>query len=286
MKYLHVFFSLAVLFVLGGSPAPVAAEQTVHFKSPDVQPTPFRLKRAKAKGITLKPTPGMEFKGLLFTPDGSGPHPAVVILESGGGQLNSHVLWAKTLAEWGYVSLLVDSFASRGVTNMLETQAIDMTVEGFAAFTFLSGLDAVDEERIGILGFSAGGSFLFPVVRAENKLRPPSVHYRAAVSYYPTCNIGYVYRVPIMVLFGDKDRLSSLAQCKTLIDESGPDGSISLHVYKGATHFFDSTDYSKDRSLHGVGWRKPLWFETNDYDPEAHKDSLTKTRAFFDEYLD
>jgi len=263
----------------------LALAENVTFSSPDIQPTPFKVKRAKAKGITLEPTPGLELQGILAEPQGDGPHPAVVILSGSGGLLTSQIEWGKTLADWGYVSLLVDSFRARGGTNVLDTPAIDMTVDAYAAFTFLSQRANVDPDNIGILGFSMGASFIFPVMRDVNRTRPATVHFKAGVAFYPTCNVGDSYASPILVLFGRDDILTSLRQCENLVDDPGAGGNIKLHVYDGATHFFDSRDFAKDTSLHGPTWRKPLFYEQNNYDPAAHADSVNRTRAFFESHL-
>ncbi len=264
---------------------PAMAGETVQFTSPDIQPTPFAQKRAKAKGVTLEPSPGITFSGLLTRPQTAGPNPAVVILTSSGGRLASHVDWAEMLAESGYVTLLVDSFGARGGTNFLDTKAIDMTVEGFAAFTYLAGLADVDGERIGIMGFSMGGSFVFPIIRSENRQRPDDVAYRAAVAFYPTCNLGYDYDIPVLVLFGTNDTLSSLGQCQLLAGERGGEEGVSLFVYEGVSHFFDSRDYAQDADLRGADWKKPLWFDQHHYDAAAHADSIVRTVEFLDQYL-
>lgn len=228
----------------------------------------------------------MEFTGLLNKPDGDGPFPADVILVSGGGKLASHEAWGKTLAEWRYVSLLVNSFDARGGSNFLDTKAVDMTVEGFAAFTYLAARPDVQPENIGLLGFSMGGSFLFPVMRDDNKTRPDNVNYKAAVSYYPTCNIGYDYSKPILILFGDRDALSSLAQCQSMLNDSTYNTSgVSLSIYDSATHFFDSADYAKDAALRSDKWIKPMWFEAHHYDEAAHRESLVRTKDFLAEHL-
>ncbi len=277
---------LALTFGLGTLlTGPVLAAEEVLFISPETPPTPFKMKQAAKKGIVAKSSPGIEIIGTLYMPKGDEPHPAVTILVGAGGVLVSHRTWAKELASWGYVALLVDSFGSRGGTNLLDTSALDMTVDAYAAYNYLSTRPEVDASRIGILGFSMGGSFVFPIMRDLNKQRPENVAYRAAVAFYPTCNLGYDYSKPIMVLFGDNDILASLGQCQNLVADNAAKDAVSLHVYKGASHFFDSTDYAKDSALRGEGWRTPLWFAQHGYDAEAAKDSIARTRAFLDANL-
>lgn len=282
---LKFVFLIFVLVGYSSSSVSIIAGEVVSFSAPDIQPTPFKLKRAKAKGITLEAKPGKAFTGVLTVPKSAGPHPAVVILMSGGGHLTSHDQWAETLAQWGYGSLLVNSFEARGGTNFQDTSAVDMSTDAFAAFLYLADRQDIDADKIGLLGFSAGASFGFTAMRKNNKLRPDGVDFTAAVLFYPTCNIGYEYSKPMLIMFGGQDSLTSLSQCEKLIEENADHGNIELHVYAEATHFFDSSDYSKDASLHVPGWSSPFAYEQHSYDEAAHKDSVVRTRDFLDAQL-
>jgi len=279
-----VTITLALAFL---EPAHLAqASEKVVFSAPSIQPTPFRAKKAAAKGITLTATPGPEFVGYLSKPDGAGPFPAVVILESAGGLLASHNKWAETLASWGYASLLVDSFGSRDGTNFTDTKAVDMTIDAYAAYNYLAARGDIDASKIGVLGFSMGGSFLFTVLRDSNGQRPENVDFKTGVAFYPTCDLGYNYTKSILILFGRDDTLTSLSQCQKLLNASkAAGGGISMHVYDGATHFFDSTDYAKDAVLHGDHWRKPLWYNLHEFNANAYADSVNRARAFLDAHL-
>ena len=66
-------------------------------------------------------------QGYLRLPDGPGPSPAVVLLHGcGGGWRGLDERWGKRLAEWGYVTLTVDRFGTRGITSACTaTAAID-----------------------------------------------------------------------------------------------------------------------------------------------------------------
>ena len=57
-------------------------------------------------------------RGSLTKPTGDGPFPAIVLLHGCAGILNRDITWMNTLQRWGYVSLLVDSFGTRGKFNI------------------------------------------------------------------------------------------------------------------------------------------------------------------------
>ncbi len=281
------FYGLAFVFAVAISALTMAtlAAETVQFSAADIQPTPFKVKRAAAKGITLEPTPGMAFAAEFTKPEGSGPFPAIVLLVSGGGQLASHVAWANLLTDWGYATLLVDSFGARGGTSKQDSAAVDMSVDAFAAYDYLSQHSDVDPAKIGILGWSMGASFVFPALRETNKRRPETVDFKAAVTFYPTCEFDHQYTKPILVFFGEQDQLVSLSSCQKMAAENTIADAINLQVYAEAGHFFDSTDYAKDTGLHAAGWSEPFAYQSHDYNAQAHADSIEITRVFLDSTL-
>ena len=62
--------------------------------------------------------PANEARGELFAPAGAGPFPAVVVLHGCDGVGRHDRLWARQLASWGYVALIVDSFRPRGMNSI------------------------------------------------------------------------------------------------------------------------------------------------------------------------
>ena len=62
-------------------------------------------------------------QGYLRLPDGPGPSPAVVLLHGCGGNWRGiDERWGKRLAAWGYVTLTVDRFGTRGIRKRLHEQ--------------------------------------------------------------------------------------------------------------------------------------------------------------------
>jgi hypothetical protein len=98
------------------------ASEEVHFNSAGVPPSPFKIKQAKAKGIELKPKPGIELVGKLSKPRGAGSFPAVVLLHSCSGIRPYQDRWSTKLAQWGYVALQVDSFGPRDIVETCTNQ--------------------------------------------------------------------------------------------------------------------------------------------------------------------
>src|SRR5690242_9782142 len=77
--------------------------------------------------------------GYLARPTGEGPFPAVVVLHGCGGFSSGGSLQlADQLMDWGYIALMVDSLAPRGLTTACGVPFIDQPGDPYAALRYLS----------------------------------------------------------------------------------------------------------------------------------------------------
>jgi hypothetical protein len=90
-----------------------SADDLVKFDSAPRIMGQIQQRQAGERGETPVPD---AIEGYLSRPEGSGPFPAVVYLHGCSGLLNNtRARMAELLTGWGYVSLMVDSFATRGI---------------------------------------------------------------------------------------------------------------------------------------------------------------------------
>jgi dienelactone hydrolase len=189
--------------------------------------------------------------GLLDAPEGPGPFPAVVLLHDSSGwgwDLGSanYRAWAERLVEWGYVSLRVDSFGPRGVSDVdddinkvsPETRSLD----AYAAREFLARQANVDKAFIGVMGWSHGA--MAGMYLVDGRYRAQGANpFQAAVAYYP----GYPpvirkHDTPLLVLYGDNDPdcpgflVTQLVQYWSKGDRRY---ELKAQKYPNATHLFD-----------------------------------------------
>src|SRR5260221_3802447 len=98
----------------------------------------------------------------LFRRPGAGFFPAMVVLHGCDGVGPHYRDWARDLAAWGYVTLLVDSFRPRGFRTVcnrgMDVPPSVQAQDGFAAAAYLRSLPNVRADRIGVIGFSHGGA--------------------------------------------------------------------------------------------------------------------------------
>jgi dienelactone hydrolase len=180
--------ALALGAAIGSSAAAAPAPEWVELESATTPPTPFALKRAKAKGIELKQEPGTPLRGLLVRPEGEGPFPAVVLLHGCDSIQPFQEQWAKDLASWGYVALLVDSHGPRGIGDdcaRWPPTAGTRTDDAFGTLAYLRGLTFVDAARVGVVGWNTGGRTAILVVDEKGPQQGLEAVFAAGVALYP-----------------------------------------------------------------------------------------------------
>ena len=214
-------------------------------------------------------------------PRGPGPFPAVVVLHGCDGVGPHYRGWARlALRDWGYVAMLVDSFGPRGLTNICTTtEFVSARVRGqdaFAAADYLRTLPNIRADRIGVIGFSHGGSTVMNTVMADTVQADRATPFTAAVAYYPGCNPPQSpLATDTMILIGDADDWTTATRCVRFRDQVQTAGhSFSLTVYPGAPHSFDGGGLQQVYLGHRVG-----------VDVNAAVDSIAKTREFFAQRL-
>jgi carboxymethylenebutenolidase len=212
-------WAVAVLALLAASTAG-AAEQTVTFKS------------------------GSEDAlGVLVTPEGKGPFPAVVVVQEWWG-LNDWVKQqTRALAKEGYVALAVDLYRGKSTDKQEEAHQLMMGLPQDRAvrdlqsgYAYLRSRPDVKKDRIGVIGWCMGGRYTLLLATVEPALA-------AAVAYYgapPTDQfaIGAI-KAPILGNYGGEDKGPTPEQVRTFEDLMKKAGkTIDVKIYPGAGHAF------------------------------------------------
>ena len=235
---------------------------------------------------TDEPGPGPA--SWLAKPEGDGPFPAVVLAHGCSGTqkntshqatwrgLNAH---AALLNKNGYVTLIVGSFDSRGITDGCQTGGRYYSLQlsdAYAAFDHLVSLPFVDAERVGYVGQSLGGGTAIRVAARGYGRASPG--YSAAVAYYPYCDAIYRFDLPLLILIGAEDDWTPASLCQAVAPRA-PD-RVELVVYPGAHHSFD-LPMGGPFYVEGMNGR----FHTVQGDPAARRDSQARMLRFFAKYL-
>jgi dienelactone hydrolase len=212
------------------------AAETVRFASGSAQPNPPIL------------------RGYMRRPAGNGPFPAVILLHGcGGDPTGLDRNWGERLQSWGYVSLTVDSFGPRGITNSCRSgEPAGRDLDPYGAFGFLAREPFVDAHRVALMGFSEGGIVVLNDVELKPRERATVRDFRAAVAFYPICAGGGAVAVPTLVLNGELDDWSSAQACKKMVAQEsdigitrhkGASAPITLVILPDAYHKFDDPKF-------------------------------------------
>ncbi|OGA51672.1 MAG: hypothetical protein A3F74_06460 [Betaproteobacteria bacterium RIFCSPLOWO2_12_FULL_62_58] len=245
----------------------------------------------------------VQLSGLQFRPQGPGPFPAVVMLHGCGGMYTpsgyvttSYRYWAETLSEEGYVALLVDSFRPRGQWSICELQkrpileSRERVEDAYAALQWLSKQPYVAAGRIGLLGWSNGGTGTLYSMREASHREPD---FRAAVAFYPGCRTlskaktPYRPYAPLLILSGEADDWTPAVACRELVSIAQTAGAtIEIVTYPGAYHSFDRINSPVRYRPNVRNLNKPDRLgATVGENPQAREDAIRRTTEFFAQAL-
>ena len=222
---------------------------------------------------------GADMRLYVSVPSGTGPFPAVVVIQHQGGVDDFMEEMTQRVASAGYAAVAPDLYHRDGLdckddgpTRRARLLDVNVIKDVNATVDFLRGHHSVDAERLGIIGFCMGG-------RVSYLMAAANPHLKAAVAYYGG-NIMVPWgegpapferteeiHCPLLGLFGEDDANPSPADMRKLDAELTKHGKAhEFHSYPGAGHAF----------MNRRGER---------YRADADRDSWPKTLAFFAKHL-
>jgi dienelactone hydrolase len=219
----------------------------------------------KGRPVTLKPT--------LVLPSQSGRFSAVILHHGSGGVSQREHGYARELGKLGVATLVLDSFKARGVGSTVRDQAalssFEMLEDAFAALKALAKQPQIDATRVGIVGFSKGGSVALLAAHERRAARslPDDLRFALHVPFYPACTNHY-YKprttgAPIYLLLGGADTYVGVAPCQEYAAVLKAEGArIETTVFPGAQHGFDGG--SPYRFPRGENWSRCVFVEQPD----------------------
>ncbi len=190
--------------------------------------------------------------GDLSMPAGAqAPVPAVVLSHGSDGVTPSLSQWVSLFNQLGVATLVVDSFGPRGVSSTAADQtsvpAAANVMDALTALQWLADDPRIDARRIGIMGFSRGGSvayqtaqrpFLRAVVKSDRAFAFHIAAYAGCLQIYTSRE---VTQAPFLNLVGGADDYTHPEPCEALAAEYAALGTPVQSIrYEGAHHAWDS----------------------------------------------
>jgi carboxymethylenebutenolidase len=183
--------------------------------------------------------------GILYTPQGKGPFPALVVIHEWWG-LNDWVKEeASKLADQGYVALAIDLYRGKVAATPDEAHQIMRGVpedranrDLLAATTFLSSQKNVDAKRIGSIGWCMGGGYSLNLAIADPKLKAAIINYGHLASDDATLK---KINAAILGIFGGQDKGIPPADVKKFEAQLKALGKTAdIHIFPDAGHAFEN----------------------------------------------
>ncbi|MFG5860587.1 dienelactone hydrolase family protein [Metapseudomonas sp. CR1201] len=223
----------------------------------------------------------------LFTPEGSGPFPTVLVFHGCNGQ---SALFMRNVKSWlliaGYAVMFVDSHAARGIKDwrpVCDGKRLwgnERAIDVYAALALARRNPAIDSERLALLGYSHGGWTILDALSYDGSAghgfpatgKGALAGVRGVITYYPYCGFpahlreGLGHSPPVLVFLGGKDHITDHQQCLSTLGQLAGE-NLELVQYDNADHVFDQRS------------------DLNTYQPGPARDAQRRALAFLGENL-
>ncbi|MBD2837155.1 dienelactone hydrolase family protein [Pseudomonas sp. JM0905a] len=223
----------------------------------------------------------------LFTPEGSGPFPTVLVFHGCSGQSE---LFMRNVKGWllpaGYAVMFVDSHAARGIKDwrpVCDGKRLwgnERAIDVYAALALARSNPAIDSDRLALLGYSHGGWTILDALSYDGSAghgfpatgKGALAGVRGVITYYPYCGFpahlrdGLGHNAPVLMFLGGKDHVTDHQQCLSALDQLTGD-RLQLVQYGNADHVFDQRS------------------DLNTYQPGPAQDAQQRALAFLRENL-
>lgn len=219
---------------------------------------------------------GSTLHGYLALPEGTGPHPAVLLIHEWWGLNRGIPVLADALAREGYVVLAADAYRGQ-VTSLfpralwlrLTTPGDQIFADVDAALAHLRSLDNVDPSRVASMGFCFGGGQSLQLgMRQSEKLSATIIYYGSVVTDLEMLRASYPAE-PVFGVFGAEDQqilpadvLEFEANLNTLNIEN------EITIYPGVGHAFLTEENYNQPGTAMDAWQQTLAFLDETLKPE------------------
>ncbi|MCE2781826.1 dienelactone hydrolase family protein [Limnohabitans sp.] len=270
-----ILLTLALLVVSGSSAAQSASTkeiQEIEFRS--LNPRQYEdVVQEKWREITVK--------GKLFVPNHpiSPKAPAMIVLHGSGGISDGRELnYGEKFNRLGMYALVIDSYLSRGVEKMpharrlFEVSPFAQAADAIAGLNHIAGINAIDESKIGVIGFSFGGvtSYYLNLDNITSKISRTNHKFAANISLYGGCQFSFetpkLTEIPFLLIVGEKDESLDLEVCKKKFNNLNKKDSYSKYlIIPDAHHAWEvnsQLSFRKTinlRDCHTIFTDKGLW---------------------------
>ena len=205
--------------------------------------------------------------GVLFTPAGKGPFPALVVVHEWWG-LNDWVKeQAQKLAEQGYAALAVDLYRGKVTTKPDEAHELmrglpqDRGMRDLrAAVAYLESQKNIDPKKVGSIGWCMGGGWALGLAEHEPSLAVVVVNYGELPSDTDTMK---PINAAVLGSFGGQDRGIPPEDVNKFEQQMKALGKkVEVKIYPDAGHAFENPNNKQGYRLQDAqdAWQRTVAF--------------------------
>lgn len=214
--------------------------------------------------------------GYLAYPRTNDPQvwPGIIVVHENRGLVEHIRDVTRRVARAGFVGLGVDLLSRQGGTQQFtdatqqaaaygRTTQFERRSDLIAGLTYLKFRDFVQFDRIGTVGFCAGGGNVWDLAVNVEELK-------AAVAFYgtplPTADQLARIKAPVLGIYAELDRNLTLQTTSVITTMISQQKTFGFHIYQGVGHAFHNDTGPA-------------------YDPAAACDAWSQTLAWFNKFL-
>ena len=201
-----------------------------------------------ANGKTVSYKSGDEtVHGVLFSPKGKGPFPALVVIHEYWGLVPWVKEQAAKLSDQGYVTLAVDLYRGKATDSPEVAHELMRGLpedranrDLLAAVQYLKSLRNVNPAKIGSIGWCMGGGYSLDLAIADPTLAADVINYGHLAT--DPARLQQIH-APILGLFGAQDKGIPPADVRKFEQDLKQMGKkIDVTIYPDAGHAFQNPD--------------------------------------------
>ena len=209
-----------------------------------------------------------------YPKDGPPKMPAVIVIHENRGLVEHIRDVTRRVARAGFVAIAPDLLSRQGGIAQFpdpaqQTQAYNRVTAAerqadlIGTLGYIKTVPSVIHDRIGVVGFCAGGGNVWNLVSVAPEIRAGVPFYGAPV---PTAERIANIQTPILAIYGERDRNLTISMAPVMTEMIRQQKTFGFVVYEGAAHAFHNDT--------GANYNAP-----------AACDAWARTIAWFDKYL-
>lgn len=211
---------------------------------------------------------GQKLLGYLATPDGPGPHPAVLLIHEWWGLNEGITILADALAGEGYVVFAPDAYRGnvtaafpRALWLRLTTPNEQVETDLDSALAYLRGLESVDPQSVASMGFCFGGGHSLQLGLRQSENLALTIMYYGAVVTEPDLLRPLTDGQPVLGIFAEED--NTILPADVLEFEAALNSlaiANEITIYPGVGHAFLTEENYNQPGPAGDAWTQTLAF--------------------------